>query len=129
MNFNYNQSGDDNPPIEVDKDPTPGSPSPTICASEDYQFACTQFARLVQPDDKDAHIRRSLGLVYQVVKDLLSQDQQFFGRVATSDEYETNVKHFGEDRFIGLLKNTVEKDYWTLFQHSAVYNLYLTRTY
>ena len=127
--LDFKRSSDDNLLMEVGTGSAAGT-SPKICVSEDaYQYACKQSARIVHPDDDDNGIRRSLGLVYEVVQDLLSQDQQFFGLVATWDEYRNNVKHFGEDRFIGLLRNTAKENNWeALFQHSILYDPHLTRT-
>ena len=68
------------------------------------QRACGGFAALVYPhdDDDDDRIRCSLFLLLGLIHGVISQDQQCRRRLANSDEYQNNVKHFGEDRFFQL---------------------------
>ena len=76
--------------------------------------------RTRQTSPKSVSLRR----IY--VNELRSTDQQLCGRLANLDEYRNNVKRFGEDIFIQLLRDTADKNNWkALFKHSTLY-LYLT---
>lgn len=96
-------------------------------SEEASQHACNKLSANFSPDVDE--IQESLGLVFVFVHNLLSKDQQLHGRLANQDEYRNNVKHFGEDSFIQLLRDTAEKKNWKdLFHHGTLY-LYLTRTH
>ena len=126
--------------MEVDKEPTaelsvPLWPThqqtlPKICISEqDIQYASESLAINIRPDYDDNRIRRALNIVWFIVHGVLSQVQQLHGRLANQDEFQHNVKHFGEDQFIHLLKDTAKTECWKgLFEHSILY-LHLTQTY
>ena len=126
--------------MEVDEEPTAGpstlpsrihqQTSLQIGVSEQVsQYTCKRLASIVFHDDSNDDIRRALHPVYAFVHGLQLEDQQLHERLASRVEYQNNVKHFGEDKFIELLRNTAEKKDWKrLFQHGTLC-LYLTRAH
>ena len=143
MDLNRNQLGDDASLVDIDMDIGPaGKPlnpprprihqqtSPKICVSENAtRYACARLATTVFHDDDPDDIRRSLDVVFILVRNLLSEDNQLCGRLASRDEYRNNVEHFGEGNFIQLLRDTAKQKNWQdLFEHGTLH-LHLTRPY
>ena len=134
------QSDDEDLLMAVDKEPTvePSIPSwhthqqtsPKIPISEQaIQYASKILAANVCPYYDDDRIRWSLDIVWVIVHRVLSQVQQFHGGLVNQDEFQNNVKHFREDKFIHLLKDTAKTEYWKgLFEHSTLY-LHLPQTH
>ena len=141
MYSNPKQTGDEDLLMEVDKEPTaePSVPpwhthqqtSPTqIHISEQaIRYASEILSANVHPDYDDNRIRWSLDIVWVIVHRVLSQVHQFHGGLANQDEFQNNVKLFGEDKFIYFLKDTARTEYWKgLFEHSTLY-LHLPQTH
>ena len=103
--------------------------SPKLCASEEaIQYACRKLASIIHNDDSYDDIRRSFDLVFFLVRNLLSEDKQFRGRLASEDEYQSNVKDFNEDNFVQLLKDAAKKKNWDDLFHHSTSHLHLIRT-
>ena len=102
--------------------------SPKLRVSDKATFTCRKLVSTVLSDESYDDIRRSSGAVFFFLCNLLSEDQQFRGRLASQDEYQKNINDFEEDKLAQLLKNVAEKKSSNeLFHHSTSY-LHLTRT-
>ena len=75
--------------------------SPKLRVSD--KFTCRKFVSTVLSDESYDDIRRSSGAVFFFVCNLLSEDQQYRGRLASQDEYQKkNIKDFEEDKLVQL---------------------------
>ena len=67
--------------------------------------------RIIQPDDEDEDIKDSLAKVWITVNDALEAHVKG-KRLATRDEFFTNVKERGENVFIKVLRDAVKNNTW-----------------
>ena len=121
--------------MEVDKELTAGpSPLPIYkqtlpnlyVSEEDTQYAYKRLALNISHHDTNDEIQRTFGVIFSYVHELLFRDQQCRRCLADHVEYRNNIKRFGEDSFIHLLRDMAEKNSWKdLFQHGTLY-LYST---
>ena len=94
--------------MEVDIEPTAGRGasnnlkhhrSSVFLSLEAIQYACSTLASIIHNDVPYNNIRRSFDRIFLLGRNLLSEDQQLRGRLASKGEYHNNIKDFEEDKF------------------------------
>jgi len=107
--------GDTESSMEVDEGPINPSTPPghiTNIPDQAIQEACEELEYIVHPDHHNKRILRSLHTFYNIVYQVLSQDPSVRPRLASQEEYLSNVKHMGEERFIDLLRDLAKTNSW-----------------
>jgi len=116
--------------MEVDEGPiNPSTPPRHITNAnipdQAIQEACEDLGRIIRPDDHNMRILLWLGVVWFLVYQALSQDPNVSPRLASEDEYRSNVKHMGEERFFDLLRDLAKTNSWRdLFKNSTFLSLF-----
>ena len=100
--------------MEVDEGPiNPSTPPRHTCIPDEaIQKACERLGLNVRPDHDDEHIEQSLDVVRAIVRGALLQDPDVRPRLASEDEYRSNVKHMGEKQFIDILRDLAKTNSW-----------------
>jgi hypothetical protein len=102
--------GDTNP--STPKRSTNPSTQPRVSVPEStVQSVVKWLKRIIQPDDEDEDIKDSLAKVWITVNDALEAHVKG-KRLATRDEFFTNVKERGENVFIKVLRDAVKNNTW-----------------
>ena len=106
--------GDTESLMEVDEGPiNPSTPPRHTCIPDEaIQEVCEGLGFHVRPDYDDSRIGRSLDVVWSIVCRALSQDPDVCQRLASVDEYRSNVKHMGEKQFIDILRDLAKMNSW-----------------
>ncbi|KIM51727.1 hypothetical protein SCLCIDRAFT_605891 [Scleroderma citrinum Foug A] len=106
--------GDTESLMEVDEGPiNPSTPPRHTCIPDEViQEVCEGLGFHVRPDYDDSRIGRSLDVVWSIVCRALSQDPDVCQRLASVDEYRSNVKHMGEKQFIDILRDLAKMNSW-----------------
>jgi len=108
--------GDTESSMEVDEGPiNPSTPPRHITSTnipdQAIQKACKSLGRNIRPDDDNEHILLSLDVVWYLVYQALSQDPSVRPRLASEEEYLSNVK-MGEEQFLDLLRDLAKTNSW-----------------
>ena len=102
------------------------SPQPTWqrIRVDDFQYACESLVRIICPEHDANRIRRSLNVVWAIVKSFLKEDQDLEEHLADEGEFLDNVENRpgGEQGFIKLLRDMEKDNSWEpLFDDGTVH--------
>jgi hypothetical protein len=67
---------------------------------------------MIYPEDDNTLIKGILGVVWVIVRDALKSNKTLEGHLATSKQFQDNVKRKGESQFIDLLRDTAKRRAW-----------------
>jgi hypothetical protein len=87
----------------------------------DLQACFKQFERYISPDDSNEHLKACAGIIWQTVREALSEDKDRAKVFVTEEVYKANIQILGEEKFYGLLRDAATTKDWSALLKNGMF--------